>query len=65
MALPWLVAIAAEYAVFRRFFATGLAADAQAPSAAEPPALPVFALVTVVATLAGFVVTSAIGVDPA
>ena len=30
MALPWLVAIGAEYAVFRRFFATDLDAGAQA-----------------------------------
>ncbi|WP_373559133.1 SLC13 family permease [Streptomyces sp. SA15] len=65
MVLPWLVAIGVEYAVFRRFFATDLDAGAQAPSTAEPPELPLFALVTVVCTLAGFVVTSAVGVNPA
>ena len=66
MALPWLVAIGAEYAVFRRFFATDLDAGAQAPPAAGPPGVPVFALVAVVAcTLAGFVLTSALGVNPA
>ncbi len=32
MALPWLAAIAAEYLVFRRFFATDLDAGAAAPS---------------------------------
>ncbi|MEU9497837.1 SLC13 family permease [Streptomyces sp. NPDC048196] len=65
MALPWLVAIAWEYVVFRRFFATDLDAGAQAPPAAGPREVPVFALVTVVCTLAGFVLTSAVGIDPA
>ncbi|MFJ8106150.1 SLC13 family permease [Streptomyces sp. NPDC096132] len=76
MALPWLVAVGLEYAVFRRFFATELPAGLPtAPSAglpAEPapddgpaPELPLFALVTVACTLAGFVVASALGVEPA
>ncbi|WP_435883753.1 SLC13 family permease [Streptomyces tanashiensis] len=65
MALPWTVAIGVEYLVFRRFFATDLDAGAQAPTAVEPPSLPLFALVTVACTLVGFVLTSAIGVDPA
>ncbi|MEU5210005.1 SLC13 family permease [Streptomyces sp. NPDC020742] len=65
MALPWLAAIGTEYLVFRRFFATDLYAGAQAPPPAAPPEVPVFALVTVGCTLAGFVLTSAVGVDPA
>ncbi|MEU1630695.1 SLC13 family permease [Streptomyces sp. NPDC020096] len=65
MALPWLVAIGTEYVVFRRFFATDLDAGAQAPPAAEPAEVPVFALATVACTLAGFVVTSAFGINPA
>jgi arsenical pump membrane protein len=65
MTLPWLVAIAVEYAVFRWFFATDLDAGAQAPPTAEPPELPLFALVTVACTLAGFVLTSAVGANPA
>ncbi|MFJ6636205.1 SLC13 family permease [Streptomyces sp. NPDC091376] len=65
MALPWLAAIAAEYAVFRYFFATDLDTGAQAPVAAEPLKVPVFALVTVACTLAGFVLTSAVGINPA
>jgi arsenical pump membrane protein len=65
MALPWLVAIGAEYAVFRRFFATDLDAGAQAPPAAGPPGVPVFAVAVVACTLAGFVLTSAVGVNPA
>ncbi|MFE1754557.1 arsenic transporter [Streptomyces anandii] len=65
MALPWLVAIGAEYVVFRRFFARDLAAAAPSRSAGEPPALPLFALVTVACTLAGFVIASTFGVEPA
>jgi len=65
MALPWLVAVGAEYAVFRRFFATDLDAGARARPAAEPPEVPVFVLAVVACTLAGFVLTSAIGLNPA
>ncbi|GGP45775.1 arsenic transporter [Streptomyces melanogenes] len=65
MTLPWLAAIGVEYAVLRRFFATDLDAGASAPSRAEPPELPLFALLTVAGTLAGFVLTSAVGIDPA
>jgi len=65
MALPWLVAIGAEYAVFRRFFAPDLDAGAQALPAAEPPEAPVFVVAVVACTLAGFAVTSVAGVNPA
>ncbi|WP_405540400.1 arsenic transporter [Streptomyces sp. NBC_00075] len=69
MALPWLVAIGAEYLVFRRFFAADLAVAAQdavsRPETEDTPAFPLFALVTVGCTLAGFVVASAVGIDPA
>lgn len=65
MALPWLVAVTAEYLVFRRFFHHDLDAGATAREQDEPPRLPLFALVTVVCTLAGFVVASALGIDPA
>lgn len=65
MTLPWLVAIATEYVVFRRFFATDLDAGAQAPRTAEQRDLPVFAVVTVACTLAGFVLTSVVDVNPA
>jgi arsenical pump membrane protein len=65
MALPWLVAIGAEYVVFRRFFDRELAQAVPSPGPAGEPDLPLFALVTVACTLAGFVVTSAIGVEPA
>jgi arsenical pump membrane protein len=65
MALPWLVAIGTEYVVFRRFFATDLDAGARPPAADGPSGVPVFALVTVACTLAGFVVASALGISPA
>lgn len=65
MTLPWLVAIGVEYLVFRRFFAADLNAPAQRAEAAEQPETPLFALVTVAATLVGFAVASALGVDPA
>lgn len=65
MALPWLLAIGAEYVLFRRFFADDLKAAVRPSEAAETPELPVFALVTVGCTLAGFVVASAVGVEPA
>ena len=68
MAVPWLVAIAVEYVAFRWFFAGDLvAAGPAATRAAEAPLprLPRFALVTVLATLAGFVLTSVAGLNPA
>lgn len=65
MALPSLAAVAVEYGVFRRFFGADLAVAAPAAVAAEAPELPVFTLVTLAVTLAGFVLTSALGVGPA
>ena len=66
MALPWLAVIGTEYAVFRRFFAADLDAGAQpGQSAVGEPGVPLFTLAVVVITLAGFVITSAAGVNPA
>lgn len=65
MAGPWLAAIAVEYVVFRRFFEADLAVVDHSPESADEPALPLFALITVGCTLAGFVVASAFAVDPA
>ncbi|GGY05845.1 arsenic transport integral membrane protein ArsB [Streptomyces djakartensis] len=65
MALPWLVAIGAEYLVFRRYFDDELTTALPSPGAERPPELPLFALVTVGCTLAGFVVASAVGIAPA
>lgn len=74
MALPWLTVIGTEYLVFRRFFATDLdAGGAPLPREQKQPAgdgegatgVPVFALTVVAVTLAGFVITSSAGVNPA
>ncbi|MFG2625377.1 SLC13 family permease [Streptomyces sp. NPDC048473] len=65
MTLPWLAAIAIEYAVFRRVFAADLAAGACPPKPEEDrPGLPVFTLVVLALTLGGFVVTSFLGAEP-
>ena len=63
MAVPWLVVVVAEYLVFRRFFADDLTA-ALTPRAADARAVPVFALVVLGLTLAGFVAASLAGIDP-
>ncbi|GAB2910533.1 SLC13 family permease [Streptomyces heilongjiangensis] len=65
MAAPWAVAVAAEYVVFRRFFADDLRTVTPVEETVERPRMPMFALVTVLCTLAGFVVTSALGIEPA
>ncbi|EPH41148.1 putative Arsenical pump membrane protein [Streptomyces aurantiacus JA 4570] len=65
MLLPWLAAVAVEYVVFRRFFATELDAPTEDDGAREPAQFPLFPLVTVAATLVGFAVASAVGLDPA
>lgn len=65
MTLPWLVAIAVEYLVLRRFFAADLVPGPAPEESGPAPAVPLFALVTVVGTLAGFVLASALGVEPA
>ncbi|MFD5115736.1 SLC13 family permease [Streptomyces sp. NPDC058391] len=64
MALPWLAAIAVEYVIFRRWFAADLAAGAHPPKTDERRELPVFTLVVLGLTLAGFVVTSFAGIEP-
>src|ERR1700729_2538785 len=65
MLVPWLAAIAVEYVVFRRFFKTDLNVTPAPTQAAETAGLPVFALIVVVLTLAGFAATSLAGVNPA
>jgi arsenical pump membrane protein len=67
MALPWLVAIAAEWVVLSRVFADDLR-QAGAPvdgRGTEPaPDLPAFALVVVALTLVGFGISSLVGIAP-
>ncbi|HEX4247940.1 MAG TPA: SLC13 family permease, partial [Pseudonocardia sp.] len=70
MALPWLVAIAVEYLVFRWFFRTDLddpvgGAEAGGDEvAAQDRPVPVFALAVIGLTLVGFGVSGAFGVEP-
>ncbi|MFJ7244355.1 SLC13 family permease [Kitasatospora sp. NPDC098652] len=65
MAPAWLVVIAVEYLVLRRFFAADLAAGARSPQSAERVEVPVLTLVVLALTLAGFAVTSFAGINPA
>jgi len=65
MALPWLAAIGVEYLVFRRFFADELRAVGAVAPEGEAPRMPVFTLVVVGLTLAGFAAASAAGINPA
>jgi arsenical pump membrane protein len=64
MALPWLVTIAIEYAVLRRVFRADLAVGTGDEDEAPRTAPPVFALVVLGLTFAGFAVGSLLGVEP-
>lgn len=64
MALPWLAAIGVEYVVLRGFFRHELSRPA-AEVAPPPPEFPVFVLVVLGLTLAGFVIASVLDVSPA
>jgi arsenical pump membrane protein len=65
MAAPWLLCVGIEYALFRRFFAADLRVTEHPPERGHPPVVPVFTLVVLGLTLAGFAVTSPAGVNPA
>ena len=65
MVLPWLAAVAAVYAVFRLFFAKDLRHPPDPEQVGPPPRPPVFVLVVVALTLAGFAVSESVGVAPA
>jgi arsenical pump membrane protein len=68
MAAPWLVVIAVEYVAFRWFFAgdltAGTAAAGPAPPVSRPP-VPRFTVLALAATLAGLVLASLAGLNPA
>jgi arsenical pump membrane protein len=66
MALPWVVAIAIEWAALRRAFADDLAATAAAPPHVDAlPRLPRAPLGVLALTLAGFVAAGPLGLDAA
>ena len=65
MALPWLAAVATLYVVFRWFFARDLRVSADPEQLGPSPRPPVFVLVVVGLTLAGFAVAESVGLAPA
>jgi arsenical pump membrane protein len=79
MAVPWLAAIGVEYVVFGRFFAADLnvrprreraranrdEADSDRADSDRDTGLPLFTVIVVALTLAGFAGASAAGVNPA
>jgi arsenical pump membrane protein len=65
MTLPWLAAIAVEYVGIRRYFRTDLTVAAVVAEPSAPMRVPGFSVVVLVLTLAGFVVCSAVNVNPA
>ena len=65
MAPAWLLAIGVEYVVLRRFFRADLSAPAVPRPATERPPLPLFTLLVLGGTLAGFGVSSLAGLNPA
>jgi arsenical pump membrane protein len=65
MALPWLAAVAAVYVVFLLFFAGDLRLAPEPGEVGPQPRPPVFVLVVVALTLAGFAVSESVGVAPA
>ena len=64
MALPWLAAIAVEWAVLRRFFASDLYGRGETGVTASRP-VPIFAVTVLALTLVGFFVASLLHVSPA
>lgn len=65
MALPWLGAVTTLYVIFRWFFAKDLRVQPNPEQLGAPPRPPVFVLVVVALTLAGFAVAQSVGVAPA
>jgi arsenical pump membrane protein len=65
MALPWLAAVLIEWLILTRLFASELRSGVAASRPAEdPPRLPGFALGVLALTLAGFALSSLIGIAP-
>jgi arsenical pump membrane protein len=64
MLLPTLAAVCVEWIVFRRFFAADLKRPHRVGALPERPELPRFAVSVLALTLAGFAVSSVLGVQP-
>ncbi|MGU3651283.1 SLC13 family permease [Mycolicibacterium sp. A43C] len=65
MTLPWIAAIAVEFVLLRWLFAKDLRVVPQHDAPDEPLRVPIFAMIVVGLTLAGFAVTSLVGLSPA
>ncbi|QZA10278.1 arsenic transporter [Mycolicibacter heraklionensis] len=65
MTAPWLATTAVVYLIFRWFFRADLRASPVHQHAGPPPPVPVFVLVVLGLTLAGFVVAETFGVPAA
>ncbi|KIU18141.1 arsenic transporter [Mycolicibacterium llatzerense] len=65
MALPWLVAVAAEFVLLRWLFRRELRVAMVDRPAPPPPEIPYFVLTVLILTLIGFGVTSLLGLAPA
>jgi len=64
MALPTIAVVGVEWAVISRFFAGELRPPRHASPLPERPALPRFALAVLALTLAGFALSSVVGIEP-
>lgn len=65
MTLPWLSAVTAVYIIFRWFFTSDLREQPDDQKHRPPPQPPIFVLVVMALTLAGFAVSHSLGVAPA
>lgn len=65
MAIPWVLAIGVEFVLLRLLFRRELTVRPTRPEALPPAEVPTFVLVVLALTLAGFVVTSSLGLAPA
>ncbi|BBX00223.1 arsenic transporter [Mycolicibacterium moriokaense] len=65
MTLPWLAAIAVEYVLMRWLFTRDLVTGSEHADVAVPVDVPLFVLVVLGLTLAGFAVASVLGYSPA
>jgi arsenical pump membrane protein len=64
MALPTIAAVGVEWIVFGRFFAIDLGRPRAAGARVARPELPRFALAVLALTLAGFALSSVVGIEP-
>jgi arsenical pump membrane protein len=65
MTVPWLAAVGVEFVLLRGLFARELAVEPTRSTVPDDVKVPVFALVVLALTLAGFAVTSLFGFSPA